>query len=381
MRRRLHPALLLALLLTITACDPSGSRLTPDSITISATGLPKELEPDIIITGPDDYDQTITETTTLDELAPGTYTITANTAAFNNNPFNPNETTHQVTLEPGGTRSVRVLYAPHRAYSLAVLEHLNEYRMAVGVPPVTLDANGSLPNWLHARYLGENAKTGHIEDPNLPWYTPEGAQAGLHSNVSTTGTGEREPRSLMRGFAQAPFHLMSLLDPRTTSVRHGYYLEQVHGLTASTLEPLRTGAWPAGRRVYFPGDGQTTEDLAHFGENPSPPHACPIKYHEVVNGLPIFVMRGYGNTPRVQRTSITAVGTEIEHCVVVGTTQYGADNEQADFINEILDGYGATLLLPLHPLEPLTTYNVSITTADGLEEWTFHTADVEAERH
>lgn len=381
MRRPLLATLLA--LLALTACDPKNAGLTPDSITISVTGLPTDLQPDITITGPNDYQQAITETTRLEELAAGQYVVTAQSVAFHGNPFDPDQTRHDLTLAAGGTQAAQVKYAPHRAYSQAVLEHFNEYRTAAGLPPGVLDAEGSLPNWLHARYLGENNRSGHEQDPSLPYASPEGAEAGRVSNVSTRGP--REPISVMHGFAQAPFHLMSLLDPRTTGIRHGYYYRPMecddttckYGISATTLEPIRTRAWPANQKVHFPGDGQTVEILAHYSENPSPPRMCPPEYHPNLNGLPIFVMRGYGNNPAVRSSSLSANGAPIEHCVVTGTTQYGAPQDMADTVNRANQAYGATVLLPLHPLEPLTTYAVSITTSDGVETWTFHTADVE----
>lgn len=383
--RRLLYALIPALLLTLTACDPKNTGLIPDSITINVTGLPKELQPDITITGPNGYEQTITETTTLEELAAGQYTVTVNAVEFRGNGFDPDQATHQLALVAGDTQSARITYAPHRAFSQAVLEHFNEYRAGAGLPTGTLDANGSLPNWLHARYLVENYKTGHNEDPDLPWYTPEGEEAGLKSNVSTRGWIDREPIAVMHGLAQAPFHLMNLLDPRTTGIRLGHY-ENVfenswgdftHESAATVLQPLMNGAWPAGRKVYFPGDGQTVEILAHWGETPSPPHMCPTEYHAGPNGLPIFVTRGWGNPPTVLSSSIRANGAPIEHCVVLSTTEYGGRESHAETIGRALEAYGATVLLPLHPLEPLTTYAVSLTTNDGVEEWTFSTADVE----
>lgn len=377
------PAALLALLIILTACDPKRTGLTPDSITINVTGLPADLQPDITITGPNDYQEAITETTRLEELAAGQYTITIQSVDFHNNHFDPDQTRHDLTLAEGGTQTAHVKYAPHRAYSQAVLEHFNEYRVAAGLSTGTLDAEGSLPNWLHARYLVQNNRSGHEQDPSLPYASPEGAEAGRVSNVSTRGP--RDPVSVMHGFAQAPFHLMSLLDPRTTGIRHGYYYRPMecddetcrYGMSATTLEPLRTRDWPSNQKVYFPGDGQTVEILAHYSENPSPPRMCPTEYHPNFNGLPIFVMRGYGKNPAVLSSSISAGGVPIEHCVVTGTTEYGAPQEMADSIGNANQAYGATVLLPLHPLEPLTTYAVSITTSDGAEEWTFHTADVE----
>jgi len=389
--RRLLPAVLIALLLALTACDPKRSTgLTPDSITITVTGLPTELAPHVTITGPDEYEQAITETTRLEELAPGAYTITINPVAFRENPFEPDKPQHQLTLEPGGTKSVRIAYAPHRAYSQAVLEHLNEYREGAGLPPVTLDAEGSLPNWLHARYVAENNYVTHTEDPNDPWYTPQGAQAGEASNVGARAADLRgNPEWVMHAFGRAPFHLMNLLDPRTTGIRHGYYymLPECEDpwcdeRSAVALEPVRTGTWPAGRKVYFPGDGHTIDLRAFRGEYPSPPHLCPAEYQGdgyYLVGLPLFVMRGYGQTPQVLSSSLTTNGTPLEHCIVRATTEHGVSPEEAEFAARLLHAYGATILLPREPLEPLATYTVTLTTSTGEETWTFHTGDVEVD--
>lgn len=385
--KQLIPVALVALLIGLTACDPERSAgLTPDSITIRITGLPADLEPYVTLTDPSGYEQAIAETRTLEELEAGVYTISAQAVEFRGNPFDPDRETHQLMLEPGGSKSVTVVYAPHRTYSQGVLEHLNLYRVGAQLPPVTLDANGSLPNWLHVRYIAENNRHGHTQDPTHPWAHPDGAKAGAASNVST-GYGEPRdnPTWVMHSFGQAPFHLMSLLDPRTTAVRLGYYHatsgclegdDWCGPISSAALEPVRTGTWPAGRKVYFPGEGQTIDMLDFWGEYPSPAGLCPTEYQTSPSGLPLFVARGWGITPRIENSSLTTNGVELEHCIVRGTTDYGAGAEEAAFAADLLQGYGATILLPLEPLEPLSSYTVTFITSDGEEQWTFHTGDV-----
>lgn len=379
--RRLLYALIPALLLTLTACDPKNTGLMPDSITINVTGLPNELQPDIAITGPNGYEQTITETATLGELAAGQYTVTVNSVEFRGNRFDPDQATHQLGLAAGDTQSARVIYAPHREVSKTALSRLNQYRTAAGQPAATMDSNGSLPNWLHSRYLALNGVTGHDEDPLLPWYTPEGRQAGLSSNVMRTGRDLRDDLTYMvDGFAQAPFHFFNLLDPRTTTVRLGYYFRNFDGCDAdpcygttgaATFEPIRSGTWPANTVVRFPADEQTIDQLAHKGESPSPLAACPD--YSAPAGLPLFVMHGRDNLPQVRTTTLTLAGVPVEHCAFVENTYVNPDPAAQALARNILRGHGALVIVPREPLQPNATYHVTVEYETGIDEWSFHT--------
>jgi len=382
--RRLLPAVLAALLITLTACDPK-TGLTPDSITISVHGLPTDLKPTITITGPDGYEQQVTETTTLEELAPGTYTVTAAPVTPREvNRLDPMPATSTVTLEAGATKAVSIAYAPHRAFSRAATERLNEYRLASGLQPVEFQAERSLPNWLHARYLAENRETTHSQDPSLPWHTPAGHQAGLHSSLAFTGSSKfDDPEWAIDAFASAPFHFFHLLNPTATTVRIGTYFapsecpdtyecEFAFDRQAVAVEMNTSYQWPAGKVVRFPADGFTVNTLRHIGEVPPPLSACPS--YEEPAGMPIFVMHGPNKAPRVTSTSLTLNGEPVEHCTITASTYTNPDPGAQDQGRLSLTYHGGVIIVPRAVLQPSTTYEVTVEYESGSDQWQFHTA-------
>ena len=393
--RGTRATLLLALPLLLTACvdviqAPSAQ---PDTIRVTITGLPDEVSANATLAGPAGLEHALPESETLTGLPAGAYTLMAEDATYRHSTFNPEPPQQQLTLEDKGLAAT-IAYAPHRAYSEAALAHLNEYRATAGVPPLALDANGSLPNWLHARYAAENGVTGHSEDPTLPWYSTEGHQAGLASNLTysrnTWGYSDRwkNPTWPIESFVDAPFHFFHLLRPTATSARIATYYSPAD-CEASPCEPKdrhwMVGAveirgpwtWPAGKTIRFPEAEQTVTALEHHSETPSPLTACPG--YVAPAGLPIFVMHGPANVPRVTSSSLTLGGTAVEHCVFTTDTYTNPNASHQDTGRGLLEAFGAIVLLPREPLEPKSTYRVQISSDRGTEAWSFHTGDVETE--
>ncbi|SPF44155.1 exported hypothetical protein [Candidatus Sulfotelmatobacter kueseliae] len=80
MLRALPLVILIASLLT-TGCGGGGSSVTPPpgpgSLTVTVTGVPSGSTASIVVSGPSGFSQTITQTTTLTDLSPGTYSLAA----------------------------------------------------------------------------------------------------------------------------------------------------------------------------------------------------------------------------------------------------------------------------------------------------------------
>lgn len=389
MRRALHAAALATAILTLTACDAINKLrgYTPDSITITITGVPNDMTPDVTITGPGGYRREVTETTTLDGLAPGAYTVTAATIAFRDNPLDPDAHTKTLTLDAGGAQSVQVAYAPHRQYALAATAHLNQLRAEAGVPPVKLDADNSTPNWLHARYLVENSTWGHEEDPGKPFYTPEGHAAGKRSNIGSPGSGYDfepydHPENAANTFLTAPFHLFHLLNPSATGTRIAIYRTSTCFAAQDCPNPWTSGAaavemisgraWPEGKTVRFPENGQVVPVIRHAGEYPSPVTACP-RYDWPV-GLPILAMHGRGNLPAIKSTRLTRGDEVLEHCTFTAATYTNPDPAAQSLARNLLDAFGAAIIIPREPLAPSSTYTVTVEYATHTDTWSFHTA-------
>ena len=72
--------------------------LTSGALTVTVTGLPGGVNAAVVVTGPSSYSQNVTATTTLTDLAPGSYTVTANTAANGSTTYGGTPVTQNVNV-------------------------------------------------------------------------------------------------------------------------------------------------------------------------------------------------------------------------------------------------------------------------------------------
>lgn len=152
---------------------------------------------------------------------------------------------------------------------LEAFRRLNEVRVQAGLKPVVFDARMSDDLNLHLRYVllnhGSPAIAGllvHQEDPSLPGYTPEGANAGIKSNLST-----RPVQNTVDSYLNTLYHRTPILSPKLTRV----------GIGSETLGDLRRsgimfeyGGDTAPYPIAYPGDGQEDVPLAFTDEIPDP---------------------------------------------------------------------------------------------------------------
>ena len=96
---------LLALSATLTACPPA---VTTGTLEIAITGNPAGTTPSITITGPSNFTQTISATTTIPNLEPGSYAINTPTLAVNNAEYTSSITGSPVTVTANQTATVSV---------------------------------------------------------------------------------------------------------------------------------------------------------------------------------------------------------------------------------------------------------------------------------
>ena len=380
----IRAVLVVALVLAIAACDESIRSPTkyPDSVRVVVTGLPSDVEPEFTLATPTGLRLSLSPGERITDAAPGEYSITTHPIAYGNTTFTSASTSITHTLEPGKSITFDARYAPDRDVMHAAISRLNEYRVAAGVAPVTGAFEESLPQWLHTRYAVYNGTTGHYEDPNLPWYTPEGHNAAVRSNLAYGSLfrdeNHRDPSDgtmWVDVWAQAPYHMFSLLDPRVTSVRfarfHAPPGEAATFPSAAAIQPIRTTDW-GNAIVKFPAANATASIAVFRGENPSPLNNCPS--YAAPAGLPIFFMAGRDSVPRISSTTLTRNGTPVEHCAYDGFTDQNRDRYPH------LNSYGAAVLIPREPLVPGSTYEVRFVTDRGVIEWSFQTADVLIQR-
>ncbi len=94
---RLKPVSLL--LLVLLGCDggPSGPS-TGGSLRVTILGLPTGSAATVTVTGPGGFNQSVTTTQTLSQLAPGTYAVTATDVNIGGAQYSPNPVTQSVTV-------------------------------------------------------------------------------------------------------------------------------------------------------------------------------------------------------------------------------------------------------------------------------------------
>ena len=102
---------LCGLLLGITlACNESPSGLSTGNLSIAVSGLPAGSPANLTVTGPDGYNQAVTGSLTLTQLATGTYTVTANNVAVGAAVYGGTPPTQTVSVG-GSTATASILYS------------------------------------------------------------------------------------------------------------------------------------------------------------------------------------------------------------------------------------------------------------------------------
>src|SRR3989344_3252622 len=111
-----------------------------------------------------------------------------------------------------------------------VVDRINFYRKIAGLDSVALDPEISKACKAHADYMVMNNITSlthglmvHDEDPKLPGYTKEGAQAGSLGTISFI-----EPLSCVDELMGTFYHRPSLIDPRSKEIGVGYVNNKAH---------------------------------------------------------------------------------------------------------------------------------------------------------
>ena len=120
-------ALLLACCLALlSACgggdDDPAPGTTTGSLALTIGGLPAGVAGAVTVTGPASYSKTLTASSTLTDLAPGAYTISAASVAQGTGTLAPTPVTQQVQVNAGATASASVLYAAATPLALGLQE-------------------------------------------------------------------------------------------------------------------------------------------------------------------------------------------------------------------------------------------------------------------
>ncbi len=269
--------------------------------------------------------------------------------------------------------------------SPAWLARVNHYRALAGVPLVTANPALSQGDWAHARYIVKNFRAGikrgvnlgavmHQEDPSNPWYSPEGLAAARASDVDQ----RYGPKATASGFwaidnwMSAPFHRLSILNPRLREVGYGSYCEA--GVCAAALNTetdaaaLPFGGMLYGKPVEYPPDGGVINTRSFQGEWPDPLSACPG--FKSPAGLAITVQLGAWITPRLSGFTLSHDGVAVPACGFDTFTYSNPAAEAQALGRTIFKDYGAIALIPGRPLRR-GRYVVSMVAQGRTYTWSF----------
>jgi hypothetical protein len=231
---------------------------------------------------------------------------------------------------------------PERAVAM-----LNEWRMAVGVPPVAHDPEATEGCRLHTEYRRLNPDAfGHHQDPARPGYTPEGHRAATRSVLGYVSDG-RGPYV----FEGAVFHRTNLLAPRLT--RSGFWSEH-DTVCMSAVDVDRSPAATFSVHPY-PWNGQTGVATSFDClERPNPCDSIPGggSPDRPVGVIPSVQFDGpwfSAGTPVVDHARLTPDGG-----APVDATVFDARLE----VSRSLDG--GVAVAPHRPLAPETWYTLEV---------------------
>lgn len=264
------------------------------------------------------------------------------------------------------------------------LSRLNQYRQSAGLIPVSEVDELSTGDASHARYLVANnaamIRSGkidasiHEEDPNKPYFTPEGKTAGALSDIDAVYTDPPEaPDSpwAIENWITGPFHRMWLLNPTLHQVGYGQYCQK--GICAAALnihsgvdaDPGSMGA------VMYPSDRATIRN-GKFGadesEWPDPLATC--GYH-TPTGMPITLQIGGKAPAGLEEYSLSRNGTAVASCAFDASSYKSADPIALERVRKQLEHFAAIVMVPKEPLVPGATYSVKITASGQTFSWWF----------
>lgn len=259
------------------------------------------------------------------------------------------------------------------------LRRWNRHRADAGLPEVVEREEYSHGNLLHARYMVDTQIMSHFEDPDQPAYTVEGDTASRSSNLCAGWIGYSES-DFIDCWASAPFHAIGLLRPQLSEVGYGSATNpEGERFTAAAgawvTPPPEAYAEPADYPVLWPAHGATTPLLAYHGsEYPEPLTHCPG--FQPTSGLPILAQLSDPLDPPPSVTGaflqpIDPPADPLPVCLLVGHTYRNPDTVAQDVGRQLLRG--AAVVIPYHPLEPGTTYGITLVVNEQDLSWEFAT--------
>lgn len=272
--------------------------------------------------------------------------------------------------------TLQLLVGPSASAGTDWLTTVNAYRSAAGLSTVTENPSLDAGAARHSHYMAANNVLTHVEDPNNPYYTSEGAAAGRTSVLYAGLTGV----AAVNGWMSAPFHAAPILEPRAASMG---YADEGRYATLVTFGDLSAPDAPASAYpLVWPAAGSTITATTYGGaESPDPRSGCGQEYQRVPDGLAMVVWgRDANGAPDV----LSQVSLTLDDGTVVAVCVGGRfDDRQAVVVRDpLLGGRGYTLSFGVNGSQRTITFataqhptstNLTDARADGTDpdgSWT-----------
>lgn len=143
----LRPLGLLLLGLGVACGTPEGPDASLGSLRVAVSGLPADAAPELTVTGPDGFAQTVAGTTTLTDLELGDYAVEAPELTVGEDLYTSTVTPSSALVEAGLTSTISVVYTEEtpvgpRITALAIEGYAGSLQIRQGAGLVTLEITG-----------------------------------------------------------------------------------------------------------------------------------------------------------------------------------------------------------------------------------------------
>ncbi len=214
---RVWALVIFSLLVFLSACGGGGSSNPPPpttgSLAITITGLPSGASAGVTVSGPNGYSTQLTSSQTL-QLAPGSYTVTANSVSAGSSNYYPAVASQTATVSISTSSSVTVNYSTIIPTTTKVLD-------SAGMSSLTVSPDGSTITMSTSSAVATSLAAGNVLASGPAPAAPNGLLVRIIS-VSTSGqtvTASVQQATLQDAVQQATVQFTEILGPGNTQAR------------------------------------------------------------------------------------------------------------------------------------------------------------------
>lgn len=325
-------ALLAICLFFISSCGGGSSSSTPPpsttpsaSLTISLSGLPSGSSPDVMVTGPNSYSQTLTATTTLSTLESGTYTISINEVSSDGIIYDVLPAEQTITLGSNENASVTLIYQAE-VVSTGVISNFG-----------SVYVNG-------VRYATDNTEFNDDEQQEASEDDFDvGMVVTVNGRISADGTVADAVSVTYTVHAKGPVDSVSLTDNQVVVLGQTFEVDELtifNNITFDTLQP--------GMIVAISGIDEGDTD----GDGINEFLATHVNRFETVD---TYVLNGEVSLLDTEAQQFSIFSTQVDYsaATVVGTLEDGVSvnvKSTSDLVNGILIADSVTVITEDTPI-------------------------------